>query len=279
MRKDGTRIRESADPMYLVAAHFMPKRVDAMNMTTIDIPVDPMNDYLHRVRREGKEYDHMTLFITAFLHTIAEYPALNRFVVNKRFYSRNEIAIGMVVLKGGKMDQHGVMDKMWFDADYSLEEVSNTIHNYIDKNRDAEDVNSVDKAVKVLLSIPGFVRVGVNLAKFIDRHNLLPKKFIDISPFHATAVFTNLASIRTNHIYHHIYEFGTTSLSIALGNMRYIPKMRKGEIEHVKCMPVGIVMDERICSGSYFALAFRYFSKLLSNPELLEQKPEVKKDI
>jgi hypothetical protein len=40
-------------------------------------------------------------------------------------------------------------------------------------------------------------------------------------------------------------------------------------------MPVGLVMDERIASGSYFALAFRKFSKLLENPELLETPSQV----
>ena len=278
-RKDGTKVKSSADPMYLVAAHFMDKRIDSMNMITIDIPVDPMNEYLNRKRKEGKHYDHMSLYITAMIHAIAEYPAINRFVVNKTVYSRNEIAIGMIVLKGGKIDQHGAMDKMKFQPDFTIDEVDETIRNYVEKNRDMEEVNSTDKVVNVLLSVPGLVRFGVNTFKFMDRHGLLSKNLIDLSPFHATAVFTNLASIRTNHIYHHIYEFGTTSISIALGNARYVPKMKKGEIQHVKCMPMGIVMDERICSGAYFALAFRYFAKLLENPECLEKRPAVKPDI
>ena len=34
-------------------------------------------------------------------------------------------------------------------------------------------------------------------------------------------------------------------------------------------------MDERIASGSYFALAFRSFSEYLKSPELLEGEPKV----
>ena len=274
MRADGKRIKSDADPMYLVAAHFMSKRVDSMNMITIDIPVEPMNKYLNERRREGKRYGHMTLFITAFLHTLAEYPALNRFVINKKIYARNEIAVGMVVLKEGRMDQHGTMDKMYFKADYTIDEVDKIIKEYVDKNRKTEDENGTDRVVRKLLSVPGLVRVGVNLFKFLDKHSLLPKKLIDISPFHATAVFTNLASIRTGQIYHHIYEFGTTSLSLALGSPREVPVRKNGEIDFVRCMPIGLVMDERIASGSYFALAFRKFKNLLENPERLEQKPD-----
>jgi hypothetical protein len=39
-------------------------------------------------------------------------------------------------------------------------------------------------------------------------------------------------------------------------------------------MPIGVVMDERICSGSYFAIAFRRFKQFLKDPTLLEVPPE-----
>ena len=39
-------------------------------------------------------------------------------------------------------------------------------------------------------------------------------------------------------------------------------------------MPMGVVMDERIASGSYFALAFRKFKSYLADPTILEKAPE-----
>ena len=36
---------------------------------------------------------------------------------------------------------------------------------------------------------------------------------------------------------------------------------------------MGIVMDERICSGSYFARVFRRFRQYLLDPSLLEGPP------
>ena len=38
MRKDGVRVKKT-DPMYTVAAYIMDKRIDSMNMVTIDIPI------------------------------------------------------------------------------------------------------------------------------------------------------------------------------------------------------------------------------------------------
>ena len=269
MRADGKRLK-GADPMYQVAAHIMAKRSDAMNMITLDIPVEPMSKYLNEKRKEGKRYSHLSLIIAAYLQTLAEFPALNRFVVNKTIYARNEIAVGMVVLRGERTDSMGTMSKLYLERHYTIDDVQNTIEKYIEDNRSVSNENGTDRLIRILLSIPGLLRVGVCFFKMLDKYGLLPKKIIDASPFHTSAVVTNLASIRTNHIYHHTYDFGTTSIALAMGNLREVPVRVKGEVVFERCMPIGMVMDERIASGSYFALAFRKFKKLLNNPELLE---------
>ena len=63
-----------------------------MNMITIDIPYAPMQDYVNKKRKEGISISHMSLVIAAYLRTMAKYPELNRFIVNKKPYERNEIA-------------------------------------------------------------------------------------------------------------------------------------------------------------------------------------------
>lgn len=272
MRADGRRLKNT-DPMYRVAAHIMDKRVDSMNMTTIDIPYEPMQNYVNKKRKEGVNISHMALVISAYLRTMAEYPELNRFVVNKKVYTRNEIAVGMVVLKSLK-DHNGTMSKMYFSADNTVFEVNDIINQYVAENQTAPENNKTEKIIKILLSFPGLLTVGVKLFKFLDKHGLLPKFIIEMSPFHMSLGITNLASIRTNHIYHHCYEFGTTSVFMAMGNLREVPKRKGGEIVFERCLPIGVTMDERICSGSYFATAFKTLKKYLANPELLEQKPE-----
>ena len=46
MRADGKRLKHF-NAMYTVAAHVMAKRSDAMNMITIDIPAEPMQQYIN----------------------------------------------------------------------------------------------------------------------------------------------------------------------------------------------------------------------------------------
>lgn len=271
MRADGIRLK-NMDPMYTVAAYIMNKRIDAMNMITIDIPLEPIHKYLNAKRAEGIRLSHMAVIIAAYLRVAAEFPELNRFIVNKKPYSRTEFAVAMVVLKAGKHD-NGTMSKMYFDFNNTVFEVNDIINKYVNDNRETPENNSTEKLIKFLLSVPGILTVGVALFKWMDKHGLLPKKIIDASPFHNSLVISNLASIRTNHIYHHIYEFGTTSMFFAIGNSREVPKRKGNEIVFEKSMPIGVVMDERICSGSYFALAFSKMRQYLSDPSLLEVPP------
>lgn len=273
MRADGKRLRNT-DPMYTVAAYVMNKRVDSMNMVTLDIPYNPIQNYLNEKRKQGIAISHLGVIIAAYLRTAAEFPLLNRFIMNCKPYARNEFCVAMVVLKSGEMD-NGTMSKMYFKMTDTIFDVNGKINEYVSDNREVPEKNGTEKMIKILLGAPGVLRVGVGLFKFMDKHGLLPKKVIDMSPFHNSLCISNLASIRTNHIYHHCYEFGTTSVFITLGNLREVAKRKGGEVVFERCIPLGVVMDERICSGSYFALAFRRMRKYMRNPELLELPPEV----
>ena len=273
MRRDGKKVKvESVE--YALTPHFMPQRNDALNFIEVDIPSEPIQSYLNAKRKEGIKMSHLAVIIAAYTRMLGQFPQVNRFVVNKNVYARNEFNVAMVVLKAGQMD-NGTMSKVNFDPEDTIFEVNEKITAYIDENKNSNNENSTDKLAKTLLSIPGLLRFGVNVLVWMDKHGLLPRSIIDASPFHSSLTISNLASIRTNHIFHHIYNFGTTGVFITLGNSREVPKRKlDGEIEFEKCIPMGVVMDERICSGSYFAMAFRQFRKYLKNPELLEIKPD-----
>ena len=273
-RADGKRVRK-ADPMYTVVPYIMDKRYDAMNMTTVDIPVEPIQNYVNAKRKEGIRLTHMSVLTAAYIRTVYEFPLLNNFIVNKKIYTHKEFKVAMVVLKNLATEEE-TMSKVKFELDDNIFEVNEKMNAYVEDNRKTSTVNNTDKMIKFLLAIPGLVNVGIGLFKLLDRYGLLPKFITDLSPFHTSLTITNLASIRTNHIYHHIYQFGTTSVFIAMGKSREVPKRRGGEIVFEKCMPLGVVMDERICSGLYFAKAFRKFRQYLEDPSLLEAKPEKK---
>ena len=126
--------------------------------------------------------------------------------------------------------------------------------------------------------IPGpFIKAVINLLLWSDKHNLLPKKIVELSPFHTSFFITNLKSLGINHIYHHVYEFGTTGLFFAMGKEQKVPFVQQGdEIITQKRLGWGMVSDERFCDGLYFALSLRQLRKFMANPAILEKPLEAK---
>ena len=94
------------------------------------------------------------------------------------------------------------------------------------------------------------VEEAAGIRELMDRCGLLPRKIIDLSPFHTSLFITNLASINTNSIFHHCYEFGTTGVFVSMG--KPIANYMSGEYNK-KMIPLSVVMDERICTGHEYA--------------------------
>ena len=80
---------------------------------------------------------------------------------------------------------------------------------------------------------------------------------------------TNLASINTPCIFHHCYEFGTTSVFVCMG--RPVPDPLAPEGVRKKIMPMSVVMDERIATGIEYSRFFAELFRNLKHPESLEE--------
>ncbi len=272
MRKDGKKVK-MVDPMYTLAPYFMVERYDAQNMTTMDVPYDPIHDYVLAKRQEGYKFSHLSVIMSALVRTISEYNQLNRFVVRSQIYAHNELTAGMVVLRPNEINPS--MDKVKLDIYDTIFEVHDKMTEFINKNNKEDSSNDSDKFYRKVLSMPWLVRFAMGLLRWADRHNLLPKSIIDISPFHNSFVITNLASIRTNAIYHHIYGFGTCGFIMAMGTPKEMAvKGPDGSIVMKKFIPLGCVMDERLATGVYYVKAFARFQEYLNNPYLLEVPPK-----
>jgi len=271
MRADGKRVK-NVDPMYTLAPYFMRRRSDAQNAITVTVPYDNVHDYVLDARKKGIKLSHLTVVMAALVRTVSEFPELNRFVVNSKIYAHNELKIAMVVLRPS--DNNPSMGKMKFDLYDTVFDVNDKIDAFINENNKSTSNTKVDQLFKTLVSCGPLMRFVLGTLRGLDKLGWLPKAVIDLTPFHGSLVFTNLASIRTNHIYHHVYDFGTMGMDVAMGNNIDAPKKKKGEIVLEKQIPFGIVMDERLADGHRYAQAFASIEKYLKNPTLLETPPE-----
>ena len=270
-RSDGYRFLTN-DPMYDIAAYVMDKRYDASNYIKQDLDLELLQDYIRKCRRKGIAMSHMAIIIAGYIRLVSQNPYLNRFVMNKRIYARNHFCVSFVTLTNS--GEGSTVNKVYFNLDDDIFTVNDKLSRAIEKSQETGSETPMDVLAKKIVRIPGLVSIAVSFLKFIDKHFTLPFSIIDASPFHTSLFVTNLASIRTGAVYHHIYEFGTTGIFASMGQP--VKKLFKnGEtIEEHKVMELGIVTDERIADGHYYGRCFKELKKFYRNPELLETKPE-----
>ncbi len=270
-RADGYRVRTN-DAMYELVPYIMPYRYDASNTITVDIDLDLIQDYIRKCRKKGIQMSHMSIIIAGALRLVSQNPNLNRFVMNRKIYSRNHFCVSFVTLQPGKTSD--TVTKLYFNLDDDIFTVNQKVQEAIEKTQVPDSQNALDKLMASLLRIPFLVGGAVGVLKFIDKYFTLPFSIINASPFHTSLFVTNLASIRTDTIHHHLYEFGTTGIFISMGQPKKKVVLNGENVEEHKVMELGIVTDERIANGHYYGRCFRELNKYYKNPELLETKPE-----
>lgn len=276
-RPDG-RIVHDMDPIQKIMPYIMKTRTDSMNMFEDLIPCSSMDDYIAKMETQGITVSYMHILIAAMVRTLALRPRLNRFVMNGKIYTRPKIWVSFMVHETLREDSNEVTVKLCFEGTETIQEISQVINDAIARETGKKRTkNATDKLVARLLNLPTFIlQFVVNVLMFMDRHNCLPKAIIELSPFHTSLFVTNLKSLGINHIYHHVYNFGTTGLFLAMGKEKKRPVVVGNELAIRKQMGIGLVTDERFCDGLYFARSPKKFKRFLENPYLLETPLEAK---
>lgn len=260
MRPDGTRVK-GLSAVVQALPYVMPKRYDAQNMTTETADEDIIRKYIREKRREGRGVTHMSLLIAAYYRAFLQHPKVNYFIMNSKIYKRNHFCVSFVMLKtraDGTPDE--TVLKIFLEPADDVFSITEKIRAAIDRNAQREHNNATDRFVNVAFSVPGLAWLIFRGAYLMDRLGILPRKIID------------LASIKTRSIYHHCYEFGTTSVFVCMGKPEVAFGREPGKRK--KVLPLGIVMDERICTGVEYARFAVTLRQLLMHPERLEGPAE-----
>lgn len=275
-RSDGKAIK-NINPFFKVIPNIMMKRSDSQVFFKQNISLKGMDEYINKKSSEGIKFSYMEIFFAAIVRTIYERPSLNRFAINGVLYARNKISISIAIKKNLNDDGQETTVKLEFDGTENIFEIKEKINYLIKNNKKIETENNTDSFAKLLNKMSyGSVRRIVKFLKFLDKHGILPKKIIDLSPFHTSAFVTNVGSIGIDSIYHHLYDFGTTSMFFSIGKKKKSYIYNEDEIEQDKCITVAFVGDERICDGYYYASSFKTLNKYLRKPELLENEGSIK---
>lgn len=275
-RADGVRVKK-LDAIFKLIPYIMKTRTDSQVFFEDRVYLDKVSEYIKKKKVEGIRITHMEVIIAAIGRLLQERPALNRFIMNRQIYQRNETVISLAIKKQMMDEAVETTVKFKIKPEDTILTIADQIKEVVEENKKVTTKNITDKLADFILSFPNFLIKGVvEIIMWMDRHNLLPKAVIDASPFHTSAFLTNLGSLGIDAIYHHIYDFGTTSIFFAMGSKKY-EKDLEGNIQSY--LNIKVVADERICDGLYYAKSFLLLKRYLQKPELLELPLNYEKEI
>ena len=278
LRTDGRKIK-TIGPFFRVIPHVMKDRSDSHVYYTQDLPIKSLDEYIAKKEEEGIRMSYMNIIYAALIRLLAEKPALNRFVMNGRTYARNGITISLAIKKEMSEIEETTL-KIPFTGAENIFEIKEKLDSAIEENKDLKAENSTDKLAKLLSIVPNWLfKLIVNILIFLDKHGIMPKAIINASPFHTSAFLTNVGSLGIDAIYHHIYNFGTTGVFLAMGKKKKSYVYEDDNIVQEKTISLAWVADERICDGFYYATALKSFYKYMKKPELLEKNIIPQQDI
>lgn len=279
LRTDGRKLK-TIGPFFRVIPHVMKDRSDSHVYYTRDLPIKSLDEYIAKKEQEGIRMSYMNIIYAALVRLLAEKPALNRFVMDGRTYARHGITISLAIKKEMTEEIEETTLKLPFTGAENIFEIKEKLDSAIEQNKDVSSENSTDKLAKLLSLVPNWLfKFIVNMLMFLDKHGMMPKAVIDASPFHTSAFLTNVGSLGIDAIYHHIYNFGTTGVFLAMGKKKKSYVYEDDNIVQEKTISLAWVADERICDGFYYANALKSFYKYMRKPELLEKNITPQEDI
>jgi len=273
-RPDGRRTA-NIEPIVRITPFFMPMRCDAQVFLQHRIDYERMARYIAEQSMKDEKVTFMQIIIAAFVRSISEHPEINRYILNKQFFSRTNCTVSFNILRDPTNAEAGeTAVKIKFDLTDTIYDVRDRMNAVISVNRGEGTQNLVDKLASLVLSIPGLASVLVMLVRLLDRYGLCPGALLDELPFHTSMYITNNASIGLHHVNHHIYNFGSTSLFFGMGSVERVAVVENGQSRMKRYLPIGITADERVTSGAHFAGFFGSMVRYFNDPSLLEVPPE-----
>ena len=277
-RYDGYRVHPN-DPTFYIIPQVMRTRLDSQIFFEEQIDISGLRKFIVDNREEIPGLSMYHFFIAAIVRTMVERPRINRFVSGRKIFSRSYLRVSMTIKK--LMDEDGEEGQIMpvFDKNDTLKEITGKINAAIEEAK-AEDEkskgNGTDFTIRILSVLPtSILKFVVWVLRNLDSVGLMPKAINEVSPFHSSVFVTNVGSIGLSPVYHHLYEFGTTSAFMAIGRKEIVNELeRDGTVTSKHVINTRFVLDERICDGYYFSSAIKLFKYYVKNPEKLLLPPE-----
>lgn len=97
-RPDGRRVKD-VEPLILITPYLMPTRVDSMVFLQHKLDFEALSRYIAGLNRRDERVTYMQIIAAAYVRAVSEHPQINRYIMNKQYFMRNNCTIAFNILR------------------------------------------------------------------------------------------------------------------------------------------------------------------------------------
>ena len=265
---------KNVDSMHFIMPFMYPDRCDNEAFFSFKIDLTKVNEYIRKKNADNPDYKYnlFQCLIAATLKTITLRSKLSIFIHNRRMYKRNEISAAFTVKQEFTDEGGEVLAFIHSRPEWTIDDLHNEIHRQLiklkDKNYRDESTGVMDK----FNAIPEFIsRPLVNAVCWMEKKGKIIPALVETDPYHSTVNFANLGSIGLPSGFHHLTNWGTTSMFVVIGKAGRMPFYENDEVVFRDGVELNITVDERIADGYYFSKSMKILQYFLDHPEMLDR--------
>ena len=270
---------KDVDSMHFIMPFMFPKRCDNETFFSFRIDLTELNKYIERKNSSGPEYRYnlFQCLIAATLKTITLRSKLSIFIHDRKMYKRNGISAAFTVKQEFTDDGGEVLCFVHSRSDWTIDNLHDELHRKLLKLKNRSYVDESTGFMDRFNRLPKWIsRLALSFVCFLERKGKIPPALVETDPYHSTVNFANLGSIGLPGGFHHLTNWGTTSLFIVVGKAGRMPFYENDQVVFRDAVDLNITVDERIADGYYFSRSMKMLQYFLEHPELLDEPFETK---
>lgn len=237
---------------------------------TIQLNVEPVLNYIHRLQQKSRARITITHFIgKAVAHTIEKHPEINCVLRWGSMHPRSSVDVFFQIAsdtKGNDLSGYTVRSangKTMIQLSEELSQAANRVRTQNDP--DFKRMKSVVKLLPgflspLLVKITGFLMYSLNLWSPLFG---MPK-----DPF-GSVMITNIGSLGLDQAYAPLVPYSRVPLLICVGAIKNAPWIEGDHLVIRKIVTLSVTVDHRYMDGVHGSLMFKTIKKAFENPEAI----------
>ncbi len=274
-RRDARRVTDVTG-LNVLMPYVMPNRTDAEVCLQQDFDVTELLRYIEKKNQQHDNYKttifHCIVFAVAKM--VNERPKMNRFIQGRRAYEHNEISLAFMAKRRFVDGAEEAFMMFVPKENETLDELSHRIYGDLQETRkSATATGGVDKLLEHLSKVPRPILMF--MCWFLRKLDFWGKNLQAVTrgdSNYASVLLSNLGSIKCPAVYHHLNNYGSTSVVATIGTIHKAEVLQKDGTKVLRDMvDMAVTLDERIADGFYFARSLKLIQYLFSHPELMDR--------